>query len=512
MIKSKSYKKSILTSTILNAFAKCIGFLNTLIIAYYFGTNIQTDIYFFILTVALLLTNIINGIDYLVLVPEGMKIREHEGEKSSQIFFTFFIYLYLFIGTILALLILISPSYFYSFFSKFNIQSLKDNSNLLNIGIIIIVFQLLNNLLSAILVSHKYFTATIFSGFINSVFTITFTVIFHNKMGVTGTLLGTAIGYVLNFIFLIYILKRTQHWNFGNVKCMKDKKVWGNIALMQINILPIWIRNAIALYLLSGLGNGIITAVNLGQQISAIPDLLITLQLVSIASIKFNDLYTKKNDAELNEIFIKVCEWGIYITMFISFSSILFSKEITYILFGKSNIGQADLKNSEIVFCYTIACLSVKFIASICTNIITAAQKVRATFFMSVITHSVVTIAIYFLITYYGLIGYLIGINLHFYLFFIFFYVLLKRVMPYINYTKIFSSFLINIVNNIIVFSLVMLIYYYKLKYLQNIYIKLGVGIILYFFLAIIINEFITANRFLKIKNAYNYGIKRFFS
>lgn len=511
MIKSESYRKGVVISTVLNVFAKGIGFLNTLIIAFYFGSNIQTDIYFFVFTVAILLTGIINGIDYLILVPEGMKIREQENEKSSQRFFNFFIYLYAVIGFLLAAIILISPGFFYSLFSKFDRNVLGDNYNLLYIGIIIIVFQLQNSLLSTILTSYKYFTATIITGLINSVFAITCTLFFHSKLGITGTMLGISIGYILNFILLVFILKKYQNWSFKNVAWMYKREVWGNIGLMQVNIMPIWVRSTIALYLLSGLGSGIITAVNLGQQVSAIPDILIIAQLLSVVSIKFNELNAAKNYEELNKIFIRVCEWGISITMFISFSFILFSGEIIGLLYGKSSVNAANLKNIEIVFAFSIACLSVKFISSICTNLITAAQKIRATFFMSVITHTTVTVVIYFLIHYFGLVGYLIGINLHFYLYFLFFYVLLKKTMPYIEYRKIFSSFFINLLNNSLVFALVYSVYYYKIIDTGNVYIKLSTGFFLYFLLSIIVNEIITANKYLKLKNIYQYGFKRIF-
>ncbi len=511
MIKSESYKKGVVVSTLLNVFAKGIGFLNTLIIAYYFGTNIQTDIYFFVFTVALLLTGIINGMDGLILVPEGMKLREQEGETASQEFYNFFVYLYAGIGLLLATVIFISPGFFYSLFSKFETQALEQNSNLLYIGIIIIVFQLLNSLLSTILISYKYFSATILTGLINSVFAITFTLVFHSKFGIAGTLLGISIGYAINFILLILIMKRYQKWDFLRVKWMKKKEVWGNIGLMQVNVLPIWIRNTIALYLLSGLGHGIITAVNLGQQVSAIPDILIIAQLISIASIKFNSLSALKSHEELNAIFLRVCEWGISITMFISFVFILFSTELIGLLYGRNSITPDSLRNIEIVFAFSIACLSVKFIASICTNLITSAQKVRATFFMSVITHSLVTIAIYFLIQYFGLIGYLVGINLHFYLFFLFFYVLLKKTMPYIEYRKIFKLFFVNLLNNAIVFSLIFTLYYYQLKQLNNAYLIMGIGILLYSLLTIGVNELITANKYLKVKNIYRNGFKRIF-
>ena len=89
MIKTESYKKGVVISTFLNVFTKGIGFLNTLIIAFYFGANTGTDIYFYILAVAGLITSTINGIDYLVLVPQSMKIREQKSEHKPLLIFLF---------------------------------------------------------------------------------------------------------------------------------------------------------------------------------------------------------------------------------------------------------------------------------------------------------------------------------------------------------------------------------------------------------------------------------------
>ena len=161
MLKSESYKKGLYFSTVLNVIAKGIAFINTLLVAFYFGSNTSTDIYFYVLSVATLITSTINGIDYLVLIPESMQLREKSSEKNSQHFLNFFIWLYGFIGLLLSLAIVISPVLFFTLFSKFDSSQLQHNNSILYIGSIIIVFQLLNNLMSAILVSYKYFTIPI---------------------------------------------------------------------------------------------------------------------------------------------------------------------------------------------------------------------------------------------------------------------------------------------------------------------------------------------------------------
>jgi putative peptidoglycan lipid II flippase len=44
---SESFKKGFARSSFLNFFSKVVGFFNTIVIAYFFGANTTTDIYFF---------------------------------------------------------------------------------------------------------------------------------------------------------------------------------------------------------------------------------------------------------------------------------------------------------------------------------------------------------------------------------------------------------------------------------------------------------------------------------
>ena len=147
MFRVESYKKGMMYSTGLNIIARGIGFVNTLIIAYYFGANASTDIYFMVLSVALIISSVINGNDYLILIPEAMKLRERESDMSSQKFLNFFLYAYACIGILLAILIIGSPLFFYSLFSKFDKNILIDNSKILYVGAVIFLFQFLNNFL-----------------------------------------------------------------------------------------------------------------------------------------------------------------------------------------------------------------------------------------------------------------------------------------------------------------------------------------------------------------------------
>jgi putative peptidoglycan lipid II flippase len=116
MLRSESYKKGLFLSTGFNIIARGVGFVNTLILAYYFGANASTDIYFLVLSVAMIITGIINGVDYYILIPEAMKLRERESEDSSRKFLNFFICLYACIGLLIASLVIVSPVFKIRFF------------------------------------------------------------------------------------------------------------------------------------------------------------------------------------------------------------------------------------------------------------------------------------------------------------------------------------------------------------------------------------------------------------
>lgn len=511
LLKTESYRKGVFYSTGLNIIARGIGFINTLIIAYYFGANASTDIYFLVLSVAMIITSIINGNDYLVLIPEAMKLRERESEKASQKFLNFFLYGYSLIGLLLVGLILVSPVFFYSIFSKFNVSVLLQNNKILYAGSIIILFQLLNNFLNAILSSYKFFTAPIITGLINSLFSISVTVLFHKQLGIVGTISGIAIGYILNFVLLIFLLRRFQKWDFFHVAWMRDKTVWANIGLMQINIVPLWVRNSLGLYLLSGFGKGIITSLNLGQQMAYVPEILIINQFTAIAGIKFNELHAQKKDDEANSTFLRLSKMGLTFTIAISAVLFLLSDKIIGLFYSKTAITADSLKNISIVFGYMILFLPFKFIDALTTNIFTAYQKIKATIRISFITHSIVTIIFFFLVRSFGLTGYIMGVGLHFSLLFCLFYPLFKRTLSFVKYRIVFLFFVKTILLTSIVFTLTYFIIDLLLHSIHNNFITIICGLFVYFSLLVGINELTGINEFLKIRRYKRFIIQRFF-
>ena len=416
MLKTESYKKGIVVSTILNVFGKGIGFLNTLIIAFYFGASSGTDIYFYILSVAVLITSTINGIDYLVIIPQSMKLREQINENESQKFVNFFVYSYVFIGVIIAFAGITFPVFLYTLFSKYDFSILKNNYSLLYLGSLIIMFQLINNLLSAVLTSYRFFTASIFSGLVNSVFSILFTVFFHHSLGITGTLLGITFGYIINFSLLIYFLKHYQKWDFKAVSFMKDKIVWKNIGLMQINILPVWVRSYFTLYFLTGMGVGIITSLNLAQMLSSLPEIFILTQISSIVGIKFSELAARKDIQMTNILLTQVIKSLFLLIIPIALIMAIANKEIIQLVFQRGNMQQTSISITRFCFFYFALLLPSKVLDVLFSRLFTSYQIYGISTLFAFIAHSIITVILYLLTTHFQLKGYFFTLLIGYYI------------------------------------------------------------------------------------------------
>lgn len=504
MLKTESYKKGIILSTGLNFFAKGIAFLNIVAITHFFGTQTSTDIYFFVLSVAMIISTTINGVDLLVLIPEAMKLRNRDGEAPSRNFLNFFFWLYIILGALLCIIILFSPVLFFNIFSKFDVEKLSHHKELLYAGSIIIFFQLINSFLTSVLTSYKYFSIAIFTSLLNSLLCILLTVTLHQKLGINGTMIGLAAGYALNFLLLVLIMRLKLNWNFFQVARMRNKVVWQNIGLMQVNIFPLWLRNYLGLYLLSALP-GVVTSLNLGQQLSAVPEMLLTSQLLTVAGIKFNELHAAHKNDEANQVFLKTTFIGITITLSIAMFFILFSKSIVTLGYFKTITNEKSLLETTLVFSVLAISLPVKLVAGISTSMLTSFQKIKNIISVSAAVHIGVTIIMILLIKQLGLLGYLIGVNFHYFLFLLLFYPLFRRTLTFVDYKQVLIHFAKDLLLNGLCAAIMFFLLINPINGIDNLILRLLAGFVSYLVLFFSINHFLKLNDQANIKGIFNY-------
>ena len=190
--------------------------------------------------------------------------------------------------------------------------------------------------------------------------------------------------------------------------------------------------------LLSGLGTGIITSLNYGQQISLIPEMLIVTQVIAVAGIKFNELSSRDLEEDLNSFFSDLLSMLLVITVPVAAIMALTSKEIVFEIFRFTKKVNAETTgNVALIIFFLSLTLPARALDMVMTKLITAQQRIREGVVYAVIIHLVIALLVFIGIKWFDLKGYLVAFFVAYNIFLpVLYYFLIKRVTPFIHYTK----------------------------------------------------------------------------
>lgn|GEM_PF-322852 len=484
--KVESYKRGIAISTLYNVINKGLVFLSSIIVAYYFGTQIKTDIYFYAYNTIIIFSAFITSLNASVLIPESMRLRIQQGELPAMQFLNYFFYLYILLTVIICVILFLNPVKAFIIISDFPEQSLQNESAILLLATPLILLIPAVNLLTDILTSHKFFSIPMVAGIINGVFSILFLFLFHSVLGIFSLLTGLIISYVINFIILVILMKKKLHWQFRLKRLQIDKRIWKNIAFAQAGNITTSLSSYAPLYFLSGFSTGIITSLNFAQQLSSIPTTLITNQFSSVSGIKFNELYAKKEFSEISRVFLSTTSILLFILTPISSIFFLYSSSITSFLLERGAFEKSGVVYTSLFLQYMGLLLPMLAINTFVARLFMAGQKIMQSFTYQVAFNIVLIFFIWVGIQKTGITGYPLAlITLHI-LNVLFCYILLKKFFPEVNYGKVLMLFLKIISLN---FSILVLVLFVKdlLSSIPGI-ANLILGSMLYIMILLIVN------------------------
>jgi putative peptidoglycan lipid II flippase len=486
-LKIESFRKGMILSSAFNFIAKLLLFFQSVVIAYYFGTQTKTDVFFYCYTTIALAAVFINNLDSSVLIPESMRLREQEGTESSISFLNFFIYGYFLFGAVLTIVLYAFPVDIFLLISNFDINKLQDNKNILLFSIPLFTLIIMVNLLVNILTSYRFFTMPMIIGVINSVMVILFLFVFHEVLDIWSALIGQIIAYCVSLVFLFYLVKKNLNWNFTFKKVPLRKKVFNNILFAQAGNITSVLSSYIPMYLLSSFNPGVITALTYGQKTAEVPNQLITMQSSSVLGIKFNELYAKKDYDALNAIFLHSSQFLLFILVPISALIFLYAEPIIVVLFQRGAFDDKSVALCSEFFKYFALILPMLAINTLIARLFMASQQILQSFGYQVLFNIFLIVAVSIGIKLIGVKGYLFAL-LCLHIFNVAFcYILLKVFFPKIAYYKTLGYFALNVAVNAVIFSLVYLIN--KASLVDNAFISMLIGGFIYMVLLLTVNK-----------------------
>ena len=380
MLKTESYKKGIVLSTGLNIIVKTILFLNTIVIAWYFGTSLDTDLYFYIFSTVTLLAALVNGMDLAVILPEGMLLQEEKGKTAAISFYNFFGFCYFLLGILIFVVLFFFSVPIYSSISSYSSSTLAGHSTLLLLSSILPMLIILSNYFTSVLTTLKYFTAPLIANGIAQLFALGSLIIFHDTFGIVSVLIGMVVGYVLNVTLLLYFMYFKLKWHVGFSAKDITKRVKKNLASVQLGNLATFAFNYGIIVVLSSLPIGIYSAYNYSMQILNVPINFIVAQAAAVAGIKFNELAAKKLPAEMNRIFLQSIEILLFLIIPFCCLAFLYADTIVNFLYLRGGFAK-DSAEKVVYFMRYLIFLSPCFtLNTFITRLMTAEKKVSQTF------------------------------------------------------------------------------------------------------------------------------------
>ena len=83
-LNSETYKKGAIHSSFFSVLAKGVAFMQHLLIAYYFGANTGTDLYFYLFNLVIMIGGMIQTITTSILIPQSMLLRHSISTKAEM--------------------------------------------------------------------------------------------------------------------------------------------------------------------------------------------------------------------------------------------------------------------------------------------------------------------------------------------------------------------------------------------------------------------------------------------
>ena len=488
-------------SVLFNILSKGILFLLTIIIARYFGSNIKTDIYFFVFGTIVLLSGFINSIDTSVLIPESMRLREKEGEGTAQAFLNLFLLIYLITGIVFITVMYFLGTTVFGFISKFSESDILTYRSYFWLGSLFFIFQILTSYINSILTSLKFFSIPMIISGINSCIVIAAIFLLKAEYDVLSIFIGGLVAYAVNLVFLIFVMKKIAGWKFiiqgGGIK----KTVGSNIFYAALGQAATVASSLLPLYLLSGFGSGVISVMNYGKNIADIPNTLVTAQFANVAGIKLNEQAAKNDHAGMNDTFVRTSKLLVFILVPVGFYFFVFAGPVVELFYQRGNFTPEASAESAIflqLLAVSIFCIGVN---AMVTRIFIAVQAIKQALLYQLTLNILLITAIWLCTKKYSAYGYPYAIIIMNVINYFGMYFICRKLVSAINYSTVLKyTGIIILINSVIATGLYFAAGYFQAGSLT----KIVLGFLLYLFILIFLNKKFKLNTELGqvIKNA----------
>ena len=404
VFKEYSYKQGAAISVGSTFVWKLLSFVNSILIAFYFGTQARADIYFYILTIGVLVSAFFTSLNGNVLIPQAMFLRQQDGQ-STKSFINFFLLLYAVLIAVILAFGFLFPVNIFGLFSKFSHDILTKDILILQLAFLYFCSHIFCYFLLDIMYMYRIFAVNLLLP-LNAIVPMLALVLLHNVLGLKAMLCGFVGSYILQILVYISLMKSKLNWTFTNFKTTFENRLKSNILTNQILILGNFCIGMLPMYLMSSFAGGVISAYSYAKQLTDAPNEILTSKITSVFHIQLNESASAKNFEDLNRNYLKANYLILFIMVPLAIFTCYFAPDIVNLFFKRGEFNAQSSSNVVRFLRPMMILLITTVLTPFAGSLIASTRKIKESFKYMLFRDIVIIGAMYFFITRFGPFAY----------------------------------------------------------------------------------------------------------
>ncbi len=319
---------------IITLLVKVLGYAEKLVLAYYYGTSYEVDVYTVILTIVLSLFYFSREVIEPGFLNVFLEAKSKGDESGAWHLFNKGIRIILAITIPVALLVFLFPESIMNIFAPgFNGDKWVLSVKLLQIAVPAFIFLALSTLTSITLNGIKLFVLTASGELAFKGFFLLGIVVFYRELGIVGAILGIIAGSIGRFA--VHLVKLFDKISFRKASVDKNyaRKIWIltwplllGVSFSQVSSL---VDNIFASYL----QEGAIAALSYAKKVVELPIIIFPYVLSIVVFPYFSKLAIEKKQEKLKKLLADSLKWIVIAFLPIASFFFVYSTSIVEIIF-----------------------------------------------------------------------------------------------------------------------------------------------------------------------------------
>ena len=367
-----TYKKGAAFSVALTAACKVFSFISSLLLAYFFGADSTTDVYFYLILLSALLNGWLQGINTGIVVPEFMHVLKKDKNAAAD-FVNFFLYIYFIIAFILVLVCFVFPQQSLGFISAFDSEQIERGAHLMGLSALYFSSFFIMSFLISVVECFKLFSIY----FLSPLNTFLPLLLLLTTRRLESMFAGYIFAYVIQIIACVIMLKKSKSWPFRFKMPSFGNKFKQNILFFQPNNIA-WAAVMYApLFMVSSTAPGMVSAVNYSRMLADSPVDIFVSKVDNVSKVKLTVKAAENDRASMADT-LKRTDIALMIPMlpFCIFSAV-FSFDIIKMFFMRGNFTLQAAHDTAIFLLFSILAVPFYTLNNNMANLFSAIRLVK---------------------------------------------------------------------------------------------------------------------------------------